>query len=364
VCMIILLIQGKGRITIYQHYPSIPLSGYLYYPSFFIFQTKNVGFITVTYILKGGLVHRDSLGVKQTYGAETRHDGKHTQWLTAGAGVLHEEMWDIQQPGMFFKPSPQELFQLWLNLPARDKMISPKVQLLGGEEETPTVITMENSNMNTDEDARMTAKSKNVENDKIATKTIVIAGEHSGKRGSVVTQTDVSILHVQIMEPNVTWTHILPESHKTAIIYVRRGSIYVGEERVPAHYTAYLKSHGTNLSVTSDPKSSSKSNNDQPIADFILLAGEPINEPIMPQGSMVMNYPNEINQAYQDYQTGKMGIPWDHTVSDEDWKAHTERYPSFYKEGKDLFYVQSAVNNLKEWSNKEDAEVSKRGNDV
>jgi hypothetical protein len=76
---------------------------------------------------------------------------------------------------------------------------------------------------------------------------------------------------------------------------------------------------GTNLVIDSEAG-----------GDFLLLAGEPLNEPVAAQGSMVMNTYDEINVAYSDYQVGKMGVPWDHKLSDEEWKAHVRKHPSMY----------------------------------
>ena len=66
-------------------------------------------------------------------------------------------------------------------------------------------------------------------------------------------------------------------------------------------------------------------------ADFLLLAGEPLNEPVAAQGSMVMNSPEEINLAYRDYQSGRMGAPWSETLTDEEWMQHVAKFPSAYK---------------------------------
>jgi len=259
------------------------------------------GFITVTYVLKGGFRHRDSLGLKQLYGAEERHGGKHTQWLMTGAGVLHEEMWDIQTPN-FFEPSRQELFQLWLNVPSSFKLDPPQVHLLGGKNETPTV----------DIYADGTLQSS----------TIVIAGEYADRQASVHTFSKVNILHVRISS-NSTWSHSLPPAYDTAIIYMREGSAYVGSTRIPPHYTAYLESSSRDqVIVSTNPNES---------ADFIFLSGESLKEPVAAQGSMVMNTDYEIRQAYADYQSGKMGVPWDHTLSDSEWENHLRKYPSFYK---------------------------------
>jgi len=255
------------------------------------------GFVTVTYFLQGGFKHRDSMGVKQLYGAEERHNGKHTQWLNTGAGILHEEMYDIEPDKGGFdlvQPSSQELYQLWLNLPSEHKMSQPLTKLLGGEEETPTV-----------------------RSDK--TETIVLAGEYGGKRSAAPALSDIAILHGK-MEPGSTWKHSIPQSHKTAIMYVRTGSVSIDGTRVPPHHTIYFVPYGEELVVTSSEG-----------ADFLFLAGAPIYEPIAAQGSMVMNSPEEINEAYSDYQSQKMGVPWDHKISDEEWMEHVRQYPSVYK---------------------------------
>ena len=282
------------------------------------------GFITMTYCLKGGMIHRDSAGMKQVYGAESRHNGKHTQWLTTGAGLLHEEMWDIKPRDQnstildailrFSQPSSQELYQLWLNLPSDQKMVPPSVELLGGDDSTPLVI-------DTDKDDAMKK-----------TKTLILCGEYADKKASVQTASDVTILHVQ-MDPGSTWSHIISASHETAIIYMRQGAVTVGESlenqndgislnRIDPHYTAYLDKYGEHLSISCSSPSIG--------ADFLLLTGAPLNEPIQAQGSMVMNYPDEINKAYEDYQRGYMGLPWDHRINDDEWKTHNSKYPSQY----------------------------------
>ena len=271
------------------------------------------GFITLTYILQGGFKHRDSMGIKQYYGAEKRHKGKHSQWLTTGAGLLHEEMWDIQPDDegvlpKFLQPSSQELYQLWLNVPSQFKLVPPKVELLGGDEQTPTVVE------NTDGAG--------------TTRTIVIAGEHGGKTASVETYSDLAILHV-MMEKGSTWKHLMPQSHRTGVIYIRRGSITIAGQRIPTHHTAYLGEYGSDLVVEAE-------GDDE--ADFLLLAGEPLNEPVAAQGSMVMNTGDEINRAYADYQALQMGAPWDEKLTDEEWLQHVKKYPSQYKPAsRDLF---------------------------
>ncbi len=270
------------------------------------------GFITVTYCLKGGMIHRDSLGIKQSYGAEKRHDSKHVQWLTAGAGIQHEEMWDIepdeQDEGKWLWSSSQELYQLWINMPSGYKMSKPNAELLEAH-------PVDSSSSSPIPDHTTPIVKEN--ND--ATTTTVIAGDYKGIRAPIDCPTNVSMMRVQLSKDS-SWTHSIPSSHETAIIYVRKGSIQIGSQRIPPHYTVYLTSQGEELSIQSLEGE----------ADILLLSGEPLREPIASQGSMVMNTQPEIQQAYLDYQLGKMGRPWSEQLSDEEWQQHVKNNPSLY----------------------------------
>ena len=244
------------------------------------------GFVTVTYILHGGFVHRDSQGVKQAYGAEARHKGKHTQWLVTGRGMLHEEMFDIE--GL---TSRQELFQIWLNVPAKYKLAEPRSFLLGGDEETPVV-------------------------DDGTSKTLILAGSYQGRTAVAPALTDLVLFHVTL-QPGATWTYNLPASHETAFLYVRQGSLSTNDDKLIAvHHTAYFETAGDGVEVTADGTQG---------ADFMFLAGAPIREPCVASGSMVMTSNREIEQAYADYQRGMMGQPWDHKLSDAEWAVHVKR---------------------------------------
>jgi len=214
--------------------------------------------------------------------------------------MLHEEMFDMDFEN-FFQPCDQELYQLWVNNPAGKKLTSPKINLLGTDEETPCIRTI-------DDDGRKT-------------ETIVIAGRHKGKSSSAPIESDLAILHVKL-DAGTCWSHYLPQQHETVILYVRQGSIEVEGVKVPPHYTAYLAKQGSNLEVSSSSTEG---------ADFLLLAGEPLREPVSAQGSMVMNSPAEISIAYADYQQGKMGLPWSEELSDDEWLEHVKKHPSVYR---------------------------------
>ena len=260
------------------------------------------GFTTVTYILEGnGFVHRDSNGLQQTYGATSSQKKHHTQWLFTGAGLLHEEMFDNHHSDSGGNFEKQELYQLWLNVPAAQKLNPPTVQLLGPNE-CPVV---QNS----------------------LTRTVVIAGSHQGMSSQAPTSKPmVDILHVQLLEPGATWSHALHVQQETVILYVRKGRISVDGTVVDVHHTAYLEASSGNdslLEIVND-------NNNGP-SDVLVLCGKPLKgEPVVAQGSVVMNTPHQLQQAYADYQRGYMGVPWDASVSNAEWKAHIQLYPCRY----------------------------------
>jgi redox-sensitive bicupin YhaK (pirin superfamily) len=263
------------------------------------------GFVTVTYFLAGGFVHRDSTGVRQSYGAESRHAGKHTQWLSTGRGVLHEEMFDLSRspdgPLSSLLPRRQELYQIWLNVPARFKSDEPSTVLLGGDEETPVVVK---------ESGEAPASSK----------TLVLAGEYQGRAAKAPIRSDLALFHVTL-SPGATWTYDLPASYATAFLYLRRGSLTAaaggdsdGTAHIPVHHTAYFEPTGDTCKL--------KAGGSREGADFVFLAGEPLREPCVAAGSMVMTSAQEIDQAYADYRAGRFGRPWSEKLSDEEWGKH------------------------------------------
>jgi redox-sensitive bicupin YhaK (pirin superfamily) len=256
------------------------------------------GFITVTYILRGGFRHRDSLGMAQSYGAR---QNKHTQWLHTGAGMLHEEMFDIQYHHNPFQPSFQELYQLWLNVPSSEKLTPPRIVLLGGPEDTPCVLETNDQGA--------------------ATTTLVLAGTYQNYTSRAPLASPVHLLHVKLQK-HTCWNHTLPGTFQTAIVYVRQGAVHVQGTRIPPHATAYLSSEGNVLQLRALEGD----------ADVLVLAGQPLGEPVAAQGSMVMNHYDEINQAYADYQAGTMGRPWRETLTDQEWKLHVNKYPSKYRQ--------------------------------
>ena len=144
------------------------------------------------------------------------------------------------------------------------------------------------------------------------TRTQIIAGEHDGVSASVDTISDLAIFRVEIDNPYHTWTHKAPSSHSTMIIYVRTGSVTIGNTRIPSHCTAYLSADGGFVRVQSEEKG----------ADFLVMAGKPLGQEVTARGNMVVETHEELEQAFVDYGRGKMGVPWSESSSDEEWRRH------------------------------------------
>jgi hypothetical protein len=217
------------------------------------------GFETITYMIAGRMLHRDSAG------NEGLLENGGVQWMTAGKGVIHSEI-PQQEEGVM------EGFQLWLNLPGRDKMNAPWYRDFKNAE-LPQFTTPE------------------------GVAVTVIAGESHGVGGAVTRDTtapDYLDLHVPA---GTTFAHALPAGHN-ALVYVYRGEVTIHGQRVPAQRMALLAnepgSDGVVIEATSDAKA-------------LLIAGCPLNEPIAQYGPFVMNTKEEIYQALNDFRDGQLG---------------------------------------------------------
>jgi quercetin 2,3-dioxygenase len=222
------------------------------------------GFETVTYMLDGRMRHRDN------HGNEGVLTPGSVQWMTAGRGLVHSEMPEQQEGRM-------RGFQLWLNLPAREKMTAPRYQEYGPER-IPLASPANG----------VTAK--------------VIAGRVAGIAGPILQPaTDPTYLDLGL-EPGATFVHRLPADY-AAFLYVFEGAVRVGAERgtqrVNAHELAVLgegeEIRLSGVSVGADGKT----------ARAILVAGRPLREPVAKYGPFVMNTREELQQAFVDFQNGK-----------------------------------------------------------
>ena len=233
------------------------------------------GFETVTYMMEGTFLHQDSIG-----GGGVINDGA-TQWMTAGAGILHIERPPdalIDSGGLFHG------VQLWVNLPARLKMTNPRYQDIGAGE--VALVTNENG-------------------DAIIRVIAGTLGEHAGP-GS--THTPITLLHVTLLPGGLL---ALPwNPHFNALTYVLAGHGTIGTERL-AIESGQLAVHveGDVLILSADETQDSRTD----AFEVLVLGGEAIGEPVATYGPFVMNTRAELQQAFEDYQAGRLGqIPADH----------------------------------------------------
>ena len=233
------------------------------------------GFETVTYMIDGEFVHRDSTG-----GGGVIANGD-TQWMTAGAGIVHSEMPPerlIRSGGLFHG------VQLWVNLPAAQKWSPPRYQ---------------------DISAKSVALLRSEDGGALVR---VIAGELAGHRGPGVTQTPITYAHVTLLPGSRLEVPWRPDFN--ALVYVLGGSGSVGAEAVPLRSGQLaILGPGDALRIDGGPRQDGRT----PTFDVLILGGKPIGEPVIQYGPFVMNTREEIMQAIADYQSGRMGsIPATH----------------------------------------------------
>jgi redox-sensitive bicupin YhaK (pirin superfamily) len=233
------------------------------------------GFETVTYMMEGTFLHQDSIG-----GGGVIQDGA-TQWMTAGAGILHIERPPdalIDSGGLFHG------VQLWVNLPATLKMTSPRYQDIGSRE--VALLTNENG------DAIIR----------------VIAGSLGDVDGPGSTHTPITLVHVTLFPGGQLALPWNPAYN--ALSYVLAGSGSVGSDR-HAIASGQLAVHvdGDVLILSADERQDSRTE----AFEVLLLGGQPIKEPVAAYGPFVMNTRAELQTAFEDYQAGRLGtIPADH----------------------------------------------------
>eukprot|EP00957_Ditylum_brightwellii_P188875 14377236-Ditylum_brightwellii.AAC.1 len=257
------------------------------------------GMLTVTICLNGGMVHRDSLGIKQAFGVnKIEYSGKHTQALNFGAGVIHELMWDNTPSRRGQQVINQEIYQIWVDLPTDQRMSNISVDLLGGKEETPTVVEKRGS--------------------RLKSSTLVIAGSHRNHKSTMAQKSAYTILLVTV-EPGEVWRQSSPTSYHSMILYMRKGSGTIGGRRVPKHYTAFCSTDG-DIEVVAGSQG----------ADFLYLAGGPLDQNVVARGSMVGESGQDITDAMKDVNQNKMGKPWEVGISDAEWRRHIRFHPCSY----------------------------------
>ena len=219
------------------------------------------GFETVTIVYKGEVSHQDSTGSGGTIGPGD------VQWMTAASGILHEE---FHSPAFTQSGGSFEMVQLWVNLPARDKMSEPHYQGIV-DNQIPSVALPEG-----------------------AGSVRVIAGDYDGHQGPAQTFTPINVWDVRLGQGKEA-PFTLPEGH-TAAVVVLHGTVRVNGEAVGEAQVALLEREGDSLNL--------EANDD---ATLLVLTGEPIEEPIVGHGPFVMNTQAEIATAIDDFNAGRFG---------------------------------------------------------
>jgi redox-sensitive bicupin YhaK (pirin superfamily) len=241
-------------------------------------QHPHRGFETVTIVRRGIIDHSDSLG------AAARFGGGDVQWLTAGAGIVHSEMFPLLKEDA---PNPLELFQIWLNLPRANKMATPYFSMLWSAD-IPRV-------------TRRDAQGR-------ASELMLVAGSFDGAAppapppDSWAAQADADVVIWSITMEAGAELSLPPasEGSRRTVYFFGGERLRVGESELSAH-----------AAITVDPRQEAKLVAGPSACDVLVLQGRPIGEPVVQYGPFVMNDRAGIQQAMQDYQrTGFGGWPW------------------------------------------------------
>ena len=225
-------------------------------------QHPHRGFETVTIVYDGEVEHRDSTGAGGTIGPGD------VQWMTAAKGILHEE---FHSPAFARRGGALEMVQLWVNLPAKDKMAEAGYQTIV-DADIP-VLPLAND----------------------AGQLRLIAGEFAGASGPARTFTPIDVWDLRL-NPGKPVTLDLHAGRNTALVILRGTLLINGQEIARQGQLALFERDGRQVTL--------ESNDD---AKVLLLSGEPIDEPIVGHGPFVMNTEQEIHQTFADFQSGKFG---------------------------------------------------------
>ncbi|MVM32367.1 pirin family protein [Spirosoma sp. HMF4905] len=224
-------------------------------------QHPHRGFETVTIVYEGALEHRDSAG---NYGKLFAGD---VQWMTAASGIIHEEKHEKE----FSRQGGQlDFVQLWVNLPAKDKKSPPKYQDIAASK--IQTATLSNGG-----------------------KLRVIAGELAGLHGPASTFSPIVVADLTLTNGQ-SETLTIPNDY-SLMVYVLSGSANLNGESIDRGQIALTNTDGATITLSTSTD-----------AKLLILAGEPIHEPLAVYGPFVMNTREEILEAFEDFQNGRMGV--------------------------------------------------------
>jgi redox-sensitive bicupin YhaK (pirin superfamily) len=236
------------------------------------------GFETITVARQGFIDHSDSLGATARFGQGD------TQWMTAGRGIVHCEMFPLlNREG----PNPLDFFQIWLNLPSKDKLVEPHFSMLWSHTIPKYTVT--------------DAAGKTIE-------VVIVAGQLADKKApppppkswAARPDSDVAVWTIK-MAPEARWTLPRAAAGSNRALYFFRGeSFKAGSRAIPSRMRVALRAEAE-VELINGPTES----------EFLLLQGKPIGERVAQYGPFVMNTPAEIQQAFMDYQRTEFGgWPW------------------------------------------------------
>lgn len=220
------------------------------------------GFETVTIAYHGKVAHHDSTGNSGVIG-----EGD-VQWMTAASGVLHKE---YHEKEFSKKGGPFQMVQLWVNLPAKDKMGKPKYQALTNEQLGKYALPGDAGVVD------------------------VIAGEFKGVKGAASTFTPMHMYNIRIKK-GASLMFTLPENFNSGVLVIE-GLVNINDNVAPADNFVIFKNEGEQISIIAEKDSV-----------LLVLSGEPIKETLVPYGPFLMNTKEEIIQAYDDFNKGKFGV--------------------------------------------------------
>lgn len=220
------------------------------------------GFETVTIAYKGKVEHADSSG-----GGGVIGEGD-VQWMTAASGVLHKEFHETEwsKAGGEF-----QMVQLWVNLPAKDKMSPPKYQAISNAEMKKVVLPNGDGEIE------------------------IIAGDYNGNKGPASTFSPVNMFNVRLKKGTKTKLSF-PSTYTTALLMVEGDAKINGETEAPQDHFVMFGNDGESFTMEASTDTI-----------ILVLSGEPLNEPIAAHGPFVMNTKEELIEAFQDFNMGKFG---------------------------------------------------------
>ena len=220
------------------------------------------GIETVTIAYKGKVEHNDSTGA----GGIIEEGG--VQWMTSGKGILHKE---YHEKNFSKKGGEMQMVQLWVNLPAKDKMTEPKYQNI--EKKDLAKVDLGNGIGSID----------------------IIAGEFENSKGPASSFTPLSLFNVKLKKGKGT-SLSFKESHNTGLLIIKGNVTINNSEKVPTNHFVLFNNKGSEFTIKADDE-----------AEILVLSGEPIDEPIASYGPFVMNTNDEIRQTIDDFNSGKFG---------------------------------------------------------